>query len=219
MSSGTYWHESRVGISLPWKSCGCRCRKAHRGRQDGVPVRIALIGFMGSGKTTIGRLLAGSFACAFFDLDEEIAKSAGLSPAEIFRASGEAEFRRLESAALRLSSEISDPMVLACGGGVVGAAENRRILREKFVAVWIDVPFEEIYRRLSVCAGNRPLWSSAGADGQTGHDLNQKNEALYRARLPLYRECASLCYRWQPSETPETSAAIIGRLLHSRTSS
>lgn len=176
-------------------------------------MRVALIGFMGSGKTTIGRLLADSLACAFLDLDEEIAKSAGASPAEIFRVSGEAEFRRQESAALRRSSEIPGNMVLACGGGVVGAAENRRILREKFAAVWIDVPLQEIYRRLSADSGGRPLWSSAGAVGVAECGVDQRNEALYQARLPLYRECAALCYRWQPSETPTTSAVIIGRLL------
>ncbi|MCE5256786.1 MAG: shikimate kinase [Spirochaetaceae bacterium] len=171
-------------------------------------MKIALIGFMGSGKTTIGRLLSASLGSAFLDLDDEIMRISGTSSGEIFDSLGEVGFRRMEEEALRLSSSSPGDLVLACGGGIIAGEGNRRILREDYVSIWIDVPFGEIERRLFEYPEGRPLWNPSAEPRQV-----QDNQALYLARLPLYEESAQLHYRWQSPEAPAESAAIISQML------
>jgi shikimate kinase / 3-dehydroquinate synthase len=138
---------------------------------------LALIGFMGAGKTTIGREVARLTERPFVDLDEEIARRHGPIP-QIFAAHGEPAFRRLESEELARALALPAPTVVALGGGAPVAAGNRRLLasHDAFV-VWVDVDAREAWERTR--GGGRPL----AAD----HDAFHR---LYEERRPLYAEAA-----------------------------
>ena len=139
---------------------------------------VYLVGMAGAGKSTVGRELAGRLGVPFVDLDAEIEREAGATVPEIFRDEGEAAFRALEAAAL-VKASMEDPSVVACGGGIVLEPANRITLRNTGVAVYLDVPLEELRRRVRP-SSDRPLIREEG-------DL----ERLLAARAPLYREFAS----------------------------
>jgi shikimate kinase len=140
-------------------------------------VIVYLVGMPGAGKSTVGRELAGRLGVPFLDLDAEIEREAGAAVADIFRDEGEASFRALEAAAL-VKASMHDPAVIACGGGVVLEPANRITLRNTGVAVYLDVPLDELRRRVQPAA-DRPLIRREG-------DL----ERLLASRGPLYREFA-----------------------------
>ena len=113
---------------------------------------IYLAGFMGSGKSTVGRALADALGWQFVDLDEEIERSEGAAISEIFDQRGETAFREIESRMLRQqvkSVETGRPHVIALGGGAFVQEENFAILSNNGVTVWLDCPFETVERRLS----------------------------------------------------------------------
>jgi len=109
---------------------------------------IFLVGFMGAGKTTVGRALARHLEYAFFDLDELISARAGKSVQEIFADLGEAEFRSLESAAIDTCRHMIRSVV-ALGGGAYVSEENRASLRAIGKTVWLDCPIEICLKRIS----------------------------------------------------------------------
>lgn len=115
---------------------------------------------MGSGKTAVGRLLADELGWSFKDVDEEIEKAQGISIAEIFDTRGEEEFRRIEREALLKplrEIECGRPMVLALGGGAFNDPDNRKLLEERGVTLWLDCSFPRIRARLEGQTENRPL--------------------------------------------------------------
>lgn len=113
---------------------------------DSAP--IFLVGFMGAGKTTVGRALARHLEYDFFDLDELIAARAGKSVQEIFTELGEAQFRRLESDAIQSCSG-KVRAVIALGGGAYVSEENRTWLRAIGKTVWLDCPLEICLGRIA----------------------------------------------------------------------
>jgi shikimate kinase len=120
---------------------------------------LYLVGFMGSGKSAIGRLLAEELGWPFADVDEDVEKQQGISIAEIFDTRGEEEFRRLEQEALRervREVERGKPLVLALGGGAFVDPANRKMLEERGVTIWLDCSFERICTRLDGVT-DRPL--------------------------------------------------------------
>jgi shikimate kinase len=120
---------------------------------------IYLVGFMGCGKTTIGRSLARRIGWHFADLDHDIEKAQGESVQHIFIQRGEPHFRHLEHLALKARvSEVENgkPMVLALGGGTFVRADNYVLLENNGVSVWLDAPFELIRKRVPN-DGSRPL--------------------------------------------------------------
>ena len=139
---------------------------------------VYLVGMPGSGKSTVGRELAGRYGVPFVDLDVEIEQDAGTSVPEIFADHGEAAFRALEAQAL-LKASAHDPSVVACGGGIVLEPANRITLRNTGICVFLDVPLERLRARIEPST-DRPLIRSEG-------DL----ERLFVARQPLYREFAA----------------------------
>src|SRR5258708_29088791 len=111
---------------------------------------IYIVGFMGAGKTTVGRGLAHRLGWSFFDTDEEIEAAENTSIAEIFSARGEDEFRRIESEVLRQHVrwiERGRPAVLALGGGAFTIPVNREMLTNNGLSLWLDCPFEVAKRR------------------------------------------------------------------------
>jgi shikimate kinase len=141
-------------------------------------VIVYLVGMPGSGKSTVGRELAGRLGVPFVDLDAEIERTAGVSVSEIFAAEGEAGFRAREAKAL-LDAAQHDPSVVACGGGVVLEPANRITLRNTGTCVYLDVPLARLRERVPP-SSDRPLVRREG-------DL----EELLAAREPLYREFAA----------------------------
>ena len=108
---------------------------------------VFLCGFMGCGKSTIGRRLADISGRAFTDMDTYIEKKAGMSIPEIFEEKGEAAFREMETEAV---SELGDKGgIVACGGGAMLKDINAKIAAEKGVVVYIDVDFDTCYGRIS----------------------------------------------------------------------
>ena len=139
---------------------------------------VYLVGMPGSGKSVVGRELAGRFGVPFVDLDVEIERTNGATVTQIFTERGERGFRELEAEAL-LDASKHDPSVVACGGGVVLEPANRITLRNTGICVFLDVPLVELRRRVEPGA-DRPLIRSEG-------DL----ERLLERREPLYREFAA----------------------------
>ena len=138
---------------------------------------IYLVGFMCSGKSTVGRLLAHRLGWSFFDTDAEIEAAEKTSIADIFEKRGEPEFRRIETEIVRrhaLWIEHGRPAVLALGGGVFEQPENRRILEDRGITVWLDCPFGIVSRRAAQ-ASHRPLARDP-----------QKFAALYESRRQTY---------------------------------
>ncbi len=139
---------------------------------------VLLIGFMGSGKSTVGRLLAHKFGRPFIDTDRRIADLEGMRADEIFATRGEDEFRRVETAVLKsLGDEPSS--VVACGGGVVVRDENRAVLRGLGTVVYLRVSAGEALARIGDTA-SRPLLAGPGAT-LVATSLLSAREAVYAA--------------------------------------
>jgi len=138
---------------------------------------LYLVGFMGSGKTTIGRHLAHRLGWSFFDLDHEIEVAEKTTIAELFDTRGEPEFRRIEAAMLRQHVhwiEHGRPAVLALGGGAFVDASNRDLIMENGIAIWLDCSFERVKQRVGDTSA-RPLARDP-----------QRLAALYETRRGVY---------------------------------
>ncbi|MGE5488342.1 MAG: shikimate kinase [bacterium] len=138
---------------------------------------IYLVGFMASGKTTIGRALADRLGWEFLDLDEAIEAEQQCTIAEIFDRFGEEHFRALETEAIRKQVRrvrTGKPVVMAVGGGAFTRDENYELLQENGVTVWLDCPFELACRRVA-----------ANSDRPLARDP-EKFAALYEARRAAY---------------------------------
>lgn len=141
----------------------------------------------------------------FFDLDSELERRAGQSIAEIFEAQGEAAFRKLEEETLLALAMQSKSHVLACGGGAVISPANRALLASQYTAIWIDVPFAELIRRLSAERATRPLLAR--------DDYENKAKALMIQREALYKSASRFRYEWREGDSDEDSAETIIAIL------
>jgi shikimate kinase len=162
---------------------------------------IYIVGFMGAGKTTVGRRLAHHLGWSFFDTDEEIEAAEKTSISEIFAARGETEFRRIETEVLRQHVrwiERGRPAVLALGGGAFTIPENRDLLANSGVSLWLDCPFDIVQRR---------------TEGATHRPLARDREAfaaLYRDR----RECYMKAAVHVPVESDDPEITVASILAH-----
>ncbi|MEW5966302.1 MAG: shikimate kinase [Pseudomonadota bacterium] len=143
---------------------------------------LFLVGLMGAGKTTVGRLLAKHYGCRFVDSDHEIEARTGVKIPVIFEIEGEAGFRKREEAMIAELTAQSG-IVLASGGGAVLSAANRARLRDNGLVIYLRGTPEHLHERTRQDR-NRPLL-------QTENPLEKLRE-LYRVRDPLYREVADL---------------------------
>ncbi len=174
-------------------ACGTEARNRRRAEprpkslQNDVAMSIVLVGYRGSGKTTLGRLLAGRLRMPFIDLDETVVNRAGMTIKQIFDRGGEAMFRRFESAAL--VEILAQPgHVLSLGGGAILATENRgALLRSGHHVVYLRANPAELHRRIMgdpATAANRPNLTGLGGG-------IAEIESLLARRDPLYREVMS----------------------------
>ena len=140
---------------------------------------ITLTGFMGSGKTTVGKVLADFLGCPFMDLDDLVVKKAGKSIPDIFAQDGEPAFRLLEAQVLRKTVEkyAESTAVLALGGGAVLAPASAALLHEKTVCIYLRASLETLLTRLEGETAGRPLADASLAD-------------RLAAREPIYEKTA-----------------------------
>ena len=135
--------------------------------------RIYLIGFMGAGKTTVGRLLAKKLGWKFIDLDREIERREGRRIAKIFRDEGEPYFRSVEQRCLRDIAS-SPRSVIALGGGTFIDPTNREVAEKSGLTVWLKVSFRTVADRVKI-DGTRPKFVDTA-----------QAERLYESREPFY---------------------------------
>lgn len=138
---------------------------------------IVFIGFMGSGKTSVGRLVAQRLGFQFVDTDAVVVERAGMQIPEIFARHGEPWFRDHETSALS-SLGILSRAVISTGGGVVLRPENRKLLRELGFVVWLTASEEVIFERVSRNK-KRPLLQTADPR-RTVHELLEQRHDLYQ---------------------------------------
>lgn len=130
---------------------------------------------MGSGKTTVGAALAARLNRPFIDLDLVIIEKAGIPIHQIISEKGESEFRRLESEAL--AEAAGSTAVIATGGGIITRDDNRRLMNEKGLTIWLDAPFEICWQRILTDGVIRPL----APDHETALERFKDRRPLYEA--------------------------------------
>jgi shikimate kinase len=168
-----------------------------------APTALSLVGFMGAGKTTVGKALAGRLGWRFVDLDDLIQARERRTIPEIFQQSGEKAFRDLERQLLReaIGSSRTRGSVLSLGGGAFIDNTNQDLLRENEIpAVFLDASAEELFRRCQQPGVDRPLFSDR--DGFS---------ALYERRRPAYLN-AAFCVQTAGREIASIVDEIIARL-------
>ncbi|HUD21727.1 MAG TPA: shikimate kinase [Acidobacteriaceae bacterium] len=169
--------------------------------------RLVLTGFMGAGKTTVGRLLAARLNWEFLDLDAYVETRTGLTIPSIFSTHGEARFRQLESTALA-SALGRSRLVLALGGGAPEVLTNRLLLEQTPATstIFLDAPFPALFDRCMMQALNpgstdRPVLADPAAA-----------EARFLVRQPIYRRLARLTLDTSSLTPEQTVTALLNRL-------
>ena len=169
-------------------------------------MRLSLIGYRGTGKTTVAAELSQQLAIPWQDADVEIERTADKSIAEIFADDGEPAFRDLESAVLKDLCQTAD-LILSVGGGAVLRAENRQILKQAGPVIWLQAKPDTIRKRMEadpLTGARRPNLTAAGS-------LNEV-EKLLSERTPLYAETASLTIDTEGKSPAEIAAEILTAL-------
>ncbi|MCB5231183.1 MAG: shikimate kinase [Candidatus Cloacimonas sp.] len=147
-------------------------------------MKIYLIGFMGAGKSYLGKLLAERLSLPFFDFDTLIEQKTKRSITDIFKISGEETFRDYET---ELLTQLNEYGVIATGGGIIERAENRVLLKNRaHITVWLNTEWHTIQRRLSLPQQTQSIRPKV--DQLSTTELYE----LWRRRLPLYEEVADL---------------------------
>jgi shikimate kinase len=161
--------------------------------------RLFLVGMMGAGKTTVGRMLAGALHLEFIDADAELERRMGATITNIFEVEGEAAFREREAQMLR---ELCgrEGIVVATGGGAVLREDTRALLRGAGTVIYLEATADEILRRTRHDT-TRPLLQVP--------DRRARVESLLQARAPFYREAAQLVFRSLPGNPRRLCAAIL----------
>ena len=165
---------------------------------------IALIGFMGTGKSAVGSELSRRLGIDLVEVDDLIAERAGKSIPEIFSEDGEAAFRKLETEAV---AEVSrrEGVVISCGGGVVLDPKNVDRLKTNSVVVLLTAPVKEILRRADRDGGSRPLLNIP--------DREARVRELLTFRQPFYLRAADYIVDTSGLNPEEIAEAIIGCLM------
>ncbi len=163
---------------------------------------ISLIGFMGSGKTTIGKLLAERTGYLFIDLDRIIELSESKTINEIFKTSGEDYFREIESKIIRKAYS-NNRCVFACGGGVILRRENMKIIRRNTIVVYLEISPREALKRL-MKTSDRPLLGSG--------DRSNKITGLIEDRSSLYKKYSDITILNEGNSAMHTVDNILKKL-------
>ncbi len=168
-----------------------------------MKTNIALIGFMGTGKTAVGRRLAERLGKAFLELDRLIEQKAGKTIPEIFQQDGEIAFRALEIEATIDVARRKDT-VIACGGGIVLNQINIDRLKKRSTIVYLTASAEAILKRVSADSNERPLLATADRAAQV--------ERLLKFRRPFYERAADITVDTSGLDVAAVCEKIIARL-------
>lgn len=169
--------------------------------------KIYLTGFMASGKSTVGPLVAQQLGYDFMDLDAAIEEHAGRRIPEIFEEEGEAAFRRMEAEALRRSTQ-REAVVVALGGGALIDERNLERARQHGLVVYLKAPAEELARRLEAAADERPLVQGEDGTPLSGKALQAWLERLLKERAPFYEQ-AHVTIETEGKVPEEVAAAVV----------
>lgn len=169
--------------------------------------KIALLGMMASGKTTLGKMLSKRLSVPLADSDEEIERAAGMTIPEIFLRHGEGEFRRLERRVLEELLDRPGSLLIAMGGGAYVQDDIRDLLRGRAVSVYLRVQPDELIRRLEKTnVAMRPLLAA-------GDDWRDSARNIVAAREPRYME-ADVIFPAGNHGIPELGERLANVLLH-----
>ena len=168
-----------------------------------IDQNIILIGFMGAGKTTVGKELSRILRYPFIDLDQKIEDEEGRSIPEIFQAMGEPYFRKVESEVFANTLIENSKSVISTGGGIILLEKNRRIM-DRYPTILLNASVDEIYRRVSHQT-NRPLLQSEG-------DLYSRIGDLYSQRIAIYQQVADFVIDTDRKEISDIVEEIIHRM-------
>jgi shikimate kinase len=160
-------------------------------------MKIYIVGFMGAGKTTIGRELAARIAAPFFDLDELIETSENMKVKDMFAQHGEPHFRKRERDILRSTKHL-DRAVIATGGGTFTFDENIQFIQSEGLSVYLSAPYALLRSRVGAKAAERPLFR----DDVAAH-------ALYASRIKYYK-MSDITIEMREDETP---TEVVERVL------
>jgi shikimate kinase len=164
---------------------------AHKNRK---PLRIFLVGFSGSGKSTVGQRLARRLRVLFYDTDAMIERKAKKSISSVFKDEGERAFRRMEAQMInRLCGRPNDSFVAALGGGALQSSANRKALLANGTVVYLSASVRELYRRLRLLE-DRPLLAVRPKAGETPRTARiGKIRSLLESRRADYRKAHIVC--------------------------
>lgn len=166
--------------------------------------RIVIIGFMGTGKTTVAHELGRKLNCVAVDLDELIKRRESRSPSEIIDQDGESEFRRIEAHLLRETLEEGRARIIAVGGGAWTIAANRQLVAERGAfTVWLDADFELCWKRIESGTEARPLARS-----------REMAERLYGERRSVYELADARVTVLESDSASEIATKVSKEILH-----
>jgi len=165
------------------------------------PSRVFLLGFMGAGKTTAGKLLAEETGWPFFDIDELIEEKENKKIAEIFEEEGEQYFRDIETELLRELSGRRPPLIISCGGGVPVRSTNRKIMEEQGIPVYLHVTPKKARKRIGNDP-NRPLFSGK-------NEGFERVKKLWKTRQKVYNKIPHRIESDDPGEKVQKIKEII----------
>ena len=178
------------------------CRRIQSKRL--FPYHITLVGFMGSGKTTVGVELSKMLAMEQIDVDRVIEEKMKMRVSEIFQLYGEQVFRQLESSVVEELSNQENVIIFCSGGGVVLNEKNIENLKRTGVVIWLKATPEEIYNRIADDNSRPLLKDSMSVD---------KIEHMLEGRLPLYEKAADLVIETDGKSVEQVSLEIVDQLM------
>ncbi|MBR1737051.1 MAG: type II 3-dehydroquinate dehydratase [Firmicutes bacterium] len=164
---------------------------------------IVLIGFMGCGKTSVGKKIAEIMGIDFIDTDEKIVMETGMSINDIFRKYGEDYFRNLENKLCEQIAESKEPLVIATGGGIIKNSDNAQILKENGKFIYLSADADKIYQNIGDDE-TRPLLM--------GGNKRLIIERLLEERLPMYYEYADIIFDTNEKNVEECAKEIVEML-------
>jgi shikimate kinase len=167
-----------------------------------VVERVYLVGMMGSGKSSVGALLARRLGWRFLDLDAEVERSVGKSVADIFADGGEASFRAHERRFVASAATGDTPAVVAVGGGAVTDSDNRRRMSKSGTVIWMRARDDTLIERVATGTG-RPLLAG---------DPSEALRRLHSRRRPLYAEVSDIVIDVDGLSQPEVADRMLAAL-------